>query len=285
MYLDLNNPVTWPFIFTMPGLTGIVPVFALGLSKTKRKPSDTIAYILLFSGAISFVASVFYASSVLAFIGLGLTFWGALFFFIKPTKYVQASLLESIASSSLSTVDQILTDLDYKGKAIYLPPKYLKTLKGGMVFISSEKTSGIPPAEEVEKGKVFIETPKGFCVIPPGVDLANLYEEELKKDFTTVDLNFLQSKLPKLFTEDLEIAEDLDMSIEDNVVKIGVTGAIHNDLCRRVRNTSNAHNSLGCPICSSIAVALTRSTGKPIIIEKITVPDSGKTSETRYRIL
>lgn len=255
------------------------------LRKHRRKPSDTIAYILLFSGAISLVTSVVYSSSTLAFIGLGLTFWGALFLFIKSTKYVKASLLDSTAFSLLSTVDQILTDLNYRGKAIYLPPKYVKTVKSGIVFISSEKGIIIPPAEEVAKGKIFLEKPKGICITPPGLDLANLYEKELKKDFAKVDLNYLQNNLPKLFIEDLEIAEDLEMNIEDNMIKTRITGSIHNDLCNRVRNLLNIRDSFGCPICSSVAVALARSTGKPIVIEKTAISDDGKTFETHYRIL
>ena len=46
---------------------------------------------------IALTASAFYASSILAFIGLGLTFWGALLLYITPTKYVKLELLNAVA--------------------------------------------------------------------------------------------------------------------------------------------------------------------------------------------
>jgi len=94
-----------------------------GMRNRQRNLSGAVAYALLFSGAIALITSVFYSSSILAFIGLGLTFWGALLLYIKPVKHVKASLLDSTVISSLRSVDQMIKDLNYKGKAIYLPPR------------------------------------------------------------------------------------------------------------------------------------------------------------------
>jgi len=253
--------------------------------KHKRSPSETVAYILMLSGIITLVTSIMYSSSILAFIGLGLTFWGALLLFIKPTKYVKANLLDSTALSSLKTIDQIITDLNYKGKAIYLPPRYLKETKGGTVFIPSKKDLIIPPAEEVAEEKVFLKNPQGICLTPPGLSLANLYEKELGKDFAKLDLNYLQNNLPKLFIEDLEMAEDLEINIEDNMIQVKITRSIYKDLCNEVRKLPKICGSLGCPLCSSIAIVLTRATGKAVIIEKTEVPKDGKTIEAYYGII
>jgi len=251
----------------------------------KRNPSETVAYALLISGIIALVTSIVYSSSILAFTGLGLTFWGALLLYIKPTKYVKASLLDSTAISSLKTIDQIITDLNYKGKAIYLSPRYVKNLKGGKVFIPSKKDLAMPPVEEVAEEKVFLKNPKGMCLTPPGLDLVNLYENELGKDFSKVDINYLQTNLPKLFIEDLEIAEDLEINMENNMIKVKITGSINKDLCNEARELPNICGSIGCPICSSIAIALTRATGKNVIIEKTEVPEDGETIEVNFRLL
>jgi hypothetical protein len=251
----------------------------------KRNLPETVSYVLLLSGAIALITAIVYPSSILAFTGLGLTFWGALLLYIKPTKYVKTSLLDSTTISSLKTIDQIITDLDYKGKAIYLSPRYLNELKGGKVFIPSKKGLVIPPLEELAEQKVFIKNAKGMCLTPPGLDLANLYENELGKDFAEVDLNYLQNNLPKLFVEDLEIAEDLEINTENNTVRAKITGSINKGLCNDVRKLPNICGSVGCPLCSSIAIALTRATGKNIIIEKTEVPKDGETIETNFRLL
>lgn len=251
----------------------------------KRDPSKTVAYALLLSGTIALATSIVYSSSILAFTGLGLTFWGAILLYIKPTKYVKASLLDSTALSSLRTIDQIITDLNYNGKAVYLPPSYLKKTKGATVFIPSKKGLVIPPAEEVAEEKVLLKNPRGICLTPPGLDLANLYEKELRKDFTKVDLNYLKNNLPKLFIEDLEIAKDLQINIESDRIQAKITRSIYENLCKEARKLSHICHSIGCPLCSSIAVTLTRATGSPVIIEKTEIPKEGNIIEANFRLL
>lgn len=255
------------------------------LWKHKSEPSVTVVYGLLLSGIISLIASIVYLSSILAFIGLGLTFWGALLVFIKPTKYVKASLLDSTAISSLMAIDKIVAYLNYSGKAIYLPPKYLKALKSGTVFIPAEKDLIIPPAEEVAEEKLFLKNPQGICLTPPGLDLANLYENKLGKDFAKVNLNYLQNNLPKLFIEDLEIAKNFEMNKKNDTIQVKITGSIYRNFCKEARRLSNVCNSFGCPLCSSIAIALTRATGKPIIIEKTDLTKDKNTIEVYYQII
>ena len=256
------------------------------LWKHKRKPSGIVGYTLLLLGIIALISSIPYASSILAFIGLGLAFWGALLLYIKPIRYVKASLLDSTAISTLTTIDRVIADLNYKGKGIYLPPRYLKEFKAGIVFVPSERAIVIPPIEEVAKEKVFLKNPRGICVAPPGLSLVNLYEKELGTDFAKADLNYLQSNLPKLFIEGLEMAEDLELNVESNIIHVKIVGSIYADLCKELRKTSsNVCSSFGCPLCGSIALALTRATGKPIIIEKAEPSEDDKTIEAYYKSL
>jgi len=258
----------------------------LELWKYKRKPSGGAGYILLLYGAIAIASSVLYTSSILAFIGLGLAFWGVLLLFVRPVRYVKSSLLDSTSFSSLVTVDRVIADLNYEGKGIYLPPRYLKGLKEGTVYISSKKDITVPAIEEVAKEKVFLKNPAGICLTPSGLDLANLFEKELGTDFAKVDLNYLQDNLPKLFIEGLEIAKDFEINVHDNTIHVKITESVYKDFCSEVRTKlSNVCSSFGCPLCSSIACALARSSGEPVIIEKIKPSTDGEVIEAYYRIL
>ena len=257
----------------------------LELWKYKRKPSGVAGSILLFLGAIALVASIIYASSILAFIGLGLAFWGVLFSFVRPVRYVKSSLLDSTAISTLTNVARVIANLNYKGKGIYLPPRYLKGLKEGTVFIPSKKDSIIPTVEEISKESIFIGNPEGICLTPSGLGLVNLFEEELGINFAKVDLKYLQNNLPELFVKGLEIAEDFEMRIRGNIVHVKMTETIYKDICNEIRKLPNICSSFGCPLCSSIACALARSSGKPVVIEKIKLSADGKVIEAYYRIL
>ena len=257
----------------------------LELRKHKPKPSEVVGYLLLLFGAVAFTSSIVYASSILAFIGLGLAFWGALLMFVKHEKYVKARLLDSTALSSLMTIDRIITHFDCKGKAIYLPPRYLTRLKGGTIFIPSRRRTIIPHIKEIAEEKLFLEDSQGICLTPPGLGLANLYENELGKDFVKVNLNYLKNNLPKIFVEDLEIAEDLEISIEGDVIQVEITNSIYKNFCKKARKLFNICDSLGCPLCGSIAVALARASGKPIIIKKTDLSKDNKTIKVYYQMI
>lgn len=257
----------------------------LELWKHRRKPSGKIAYVLLLLGAAAVILSVSYVSNTLAFIGLTLLCWGALLLFMKPIRYVKTSLLDSTAISSLATIDRVVSEFGYKGKAVYLPPLpyFLKGYKGGVVYVSSKKDISLPPVDQVAGKKVFIKNPQGICIVPPGLGLVNLYEKELGKDFTKVDTEYLRNKLPKLFVEDLEMATDLEISTKNSTIHVKITNSVYKDFCTDVRKLSNVCNSFGCPLCSSIACALSRAIGKPIVIEKTKISQDGNVIETYYR--
>lgn len=256
------------------------------LGRGERKPSGKVGYAFLLFGVLSLASSILYSSLILAFIGLGLTFWGALLLYIAPTKFVKGVLLDSTAISSLISISKIISDLSYQGKGIYLPPRHLREVKGGTVFIPSRREIVIPPVGEVIGERVFLKNPNGICLTPPGLSLVNLYEDELGKDFAKADLNYLQRNLPKLFIEGLEMAEDLQISVEGDRIHVKIAGSIYTEFCREIRNTSpNICTSLGCPLCSSIACALARTTRKPVIMEKTIQSEDGKMIEAYYQIL
>jgi len=264
-------------------LEGEKEVLRRELWKSRRKPSEILGLLFISCGAIAFILSVLFNSLILSYIGLGLTLWGALLLLIRRTKYVKNKLLDSTVMSSLVSIGQLIEALNYKGKGVYLPPQYLKAFKGGTIFVPYEKEVTIPPIEEIAQEKVFLRNPKGVCLTPPGLSLANLYEDELGKDFAIVNLAYLQNHLPKLFVKDLEIAEDLEMNINNNAIHVKILNSTYKDLCKEARKISKICGSIGCPLCSSIACALTRATGKPIVIEKAGLSADGKTIEANYR--
>jgi len=262
-----------------------------------------VAFIILIIGLFSITASILYSSTILAFIGLGLTFWGALLFYIKPKHYIQSALLPSTTLPILTTINQIIKELNLKGKAVYLPPRSLDEIRSGKAFIPSKKETDIPPSEELTGEKIFHENPDGILLTPPGVSLANLFEDTLGTSFTKVDLNYLQNNMPKLLIEDLEIAEDVEIEVKTSEVKkkltgsisliqtkndgvyVKIIGSIYSDLCKKARELSSLCETIGCPLCSSIAVALSRITGKPVTIEEAKPSQDGETIEVQYRIL
>lgn len=254
---------------------------------TKHKTSLTKVSIWTFFivGSVALFTSIVYVSSILAFIGLSLFFWGALLLYVQPEEYTKKALLDSAVIPSLETLNQIICELNYKGKVIYLPPKYLKNPEASKVYISKQKEE-VPEPELTLKheNQLFFGNPSGILLTPPGAQLSRLFEKRLDTNFTKTDLNYITQNMPKLLIEDLEIAENIEIETENNKIKIKIT----NSTFKEVHNGNNqlSHTyPFGCPLSSAIACALTKATGKPITIENTQASEDGKIIETTYQIL
>jgi len=277
-------------IETIEQLQADVEKLKLELRKVKPIPSGKIGIMLLVPGVISLFFSILNNSQVLAFIGLSLTFWGALFFFVRPIRYVKSSLLDSTAISSYSTIDRIVKDLKYKGKSYYIPPypkevylpEHLKGLKNMIVFISADSGASMPSIQEMAKSKFLLKNPKGICTAPPGLGLLTQFEKELRTDITKLELSDLCDSLPQLILENFQLAKEIEMKTEKNQVHLKISDSIYTNLYSREKNLKSVH-FLGCPLVSAIACAIAKSTGKIVTIHRDKTSPDGKTTEVWYR--
>lgn len=295
---SLGLAITTTFISSMLIFLSARPLVEIDTTKL-------ICATLISAGAIALALSINYTSSILAFIGLGLVFWGAILLYIQPEEYTKKVLLDAAVLPFLATLNQIMEELDYKGKAIYLPPKYLIHPEANKVYIPKQKDGKLPAPEQILKheGQLFIKNPQGIVLTPPGAELTKLIEKTLGTSLTKVDLKHLQQNLPKLFIEDLEIAENLEMEIkQDKVIRktnesvfltkakhhtihVKITNSVYKDICREARKLQRIYSSIGCPICNAIACALAKATAKPVIIENIDLSADGETIEANFRLL
>jgi hypothetical protein len=262
------------------------------LRKVRRIPSRKIGILFIVPGVLSLIFSILNDIQILAFIGLGLTFWGALFIFVRPIRYVRSSLLDSTAISSYSTIDRIVKDLKYKGKSYYIPPyprevylpEHLKGLKDMIVFISADTSSSMPSIEEMAESKFLLENPKGICWIPPGLGLLTQFEKELRTDITKLQLNELCETLPQLILENFQLAREIGMKPEKNQVHLRIFDPIYKGLYSREENLESVH-FLGSPLVSAIAGAIAKTTGKIVTIHRDKISPDGQTIEVWYRFI
>lgn len=260
---------------TIQQLQSDIDSLKLELRKAQRIPSGKISVVFLVSGVTTLIFSILYNSPVLAFIGLSLSFWGFLFFFIRPIRYVKSSLLESAATSSYSTINRIIKDLDYAGKAYYIPPypkevylpEHLKGLKEMIVFISARSSLEMPSIQEMAESKFLLRNPKGICVIPPGIGLLNKFEDEFGTNLTKLELAELCQILPTLILENFPLAREIHMKPQQRQVYVKITDSIYKNLYRQEEELESIH-LLGSPLVSAIACAISKSTGKIVTISK-----------------
>ena len=244
-----------------------------------------IGLVLVIPGVLALIFSVISDSQALAFVGLGLTFWGALFFLVQPTRLVQGSLLDATAASSYSTIDQIMSDLKFNGKCWYIPPypkhaylpEHLKGLKEMMVFISAKPSTGLPSIEEIASKRFITQNPRGVNITAPGAGLLDQLENELKLDPTQTDLQMLCETLPQQILENFQLAKEIEMKPEDDSVSLKITGSIFRSLY--VEKSLKSVYLLGCPLVSALACAIAKTTGKAITINTLNFNPQTDTTE------
>ena len=231
-----------------------------------------VGTVLLSFGGLGTALSILYESTVLAFICLTLIFWGCLFLFVLPAKYVKAEVMDHMSISSLSAIDQMIGDQNLEGRPIYIPvPKgaylpYDIGFKNDFVYIPRRD---VETEEAVEQA--FMRTPEGLRITPPGLALANLMEKNAKVNFHELTMGSLIEILPSVITHEVEIADNFKIDHKNGMVNIEIEKAACQDLCEEANKLRNICPHIGCPVSSAVACILARVTNRPVMIQKCTI--------------
>jgi hypothetical protein len=254
------------------------------LNKLKRKPQRTIIYFLLFLGFFFIIVSILYSHNLSAFTGIALTFWGALLFYIRPTSFVRKVIIDSICLDNLQNIQQILHELDYKGTPRYLTQGTLEGLQRAVVYISKSQNFFELKDEHLLDEKMIITNPEAIKITPPGLGLSELFEEELRTNFSMVDLSYLKHHLNKVIVDGLEIAKSFEMTCFESNVHIEVKETIFDNIIRGLIR-EDMKIQIGDPLNSAIACVITRSTKRSVIIEKIEIDSKEKITKTDFKLI
>jgi hypothetical protein len=185
---------------------------------------------------------------------------------MRKEKHVKEFLLDATVAPSLVTINQIIQKMNYKGKTIYLPPKYFSDLET-KIYVPKQNDGKLPSPEQIQNQEqsIFIEKPKGMLLTPVGEDLTKLFEKILGTNFIQENLINLQKKLPKLLIEKLEIAQDFEMTTAQNKIHVKIENPIYSTL---YEGSLVTNENITDPLSSALAIILAKTVGKPVIINK-----------------
>jgi hypothetical protein len=242
-------------------------------------PTGLLKYTLLGLGLLALAVAVLFKSTNLVFVGLGLTFWGALLFFVQPRQYVGLEVMNTAGLSSLESLDKALVDFGYRERGVYIPPE---GPRGVVVFIPSKSPSRIQQSIGYE-GKIPVNQPERLFLIPPGLALANLIEKTLGFDLKKEGVDGLIKNLRKVLVEDLDLVRDVETKMEGELVKFRLIGSKYAKFCEEFDKTSSGAG-FGCPMCSALACLLTIASGKPVRFEEDELSVEKGTIESCYQL-
>ncbi len=246
------------------------------------KPERLLNSLLLLLGTALTILSGFCVSSFLAVAGIALIFWGAILYYISPTKQVPFSFVAASSNSSTDNINKVLSEINVVRKGYYLPPKSLQSTNASLVFIPKYSVPSFPAGNEITNG-LFTSKKDGLLLTPPGYGLSRIMEKKFGQSFSKIDLPSLRRQLPKLLVEDLELAENVFIHANDDVLLFEIRGSIFIDECVQVQKYSRVHSAIGCLLSSSLACVLAKVTGNVVTIKREVIVD--KTTIIEYQII
>jgi hypothetical protein len=286
-----------------------MPTYRISIPIKVRITSTMIIGTTLFIlGVLALTIATIYSATVPAFIGLGLIFWGTILLYIQTEEYTKNIVLTATATALQTSLDQTLSPLGFRGKAVYLPSKYLNSLESNKAYIPRDETGKLPTPEQTRKleNQRATGTNQGILITPPGAELARLFEDRLGTTFIEIDLNYLEQHLPRLLIEDLEIAQSVEIQIQTtqhsralktgtekglppiqqrlNTIHMKIASSTYITIAQQAQQLSSL-NSFGCPLTSAIALAIAKASGKPTVIQSQMIDQNEKTIETTYQTL
>jgi hypothetical protein len=249
----------------------------------RRTASIRVAAIIIISlGLTLFVISAIYVSSFLAIFGIGLFIWGAIFLYIAPTKRVPISMLFGQLEVTLENIERQISGAETTESGIYLPPSN-SNKDTYLVAIPIKHNVGLPSLAEISAG--FVNLENHILVVPPGAALCRLFETELRKSFSELDLNELQTKLPKLLTANLELVEHAEIRSQGSTVILETSWNLLSEICDKTHFQLKTHKLVGCLLVSAVACSIAKTAQKPVSIRRqITIKET-KVRLAEYQIL
>ncbi len=233
------------------------------MRKNKRKPTGEIAYIFLTLGIILLALSVIHESHVSAIIGLALSFWGCLLTYLKPTSFVWADILKT-SVIGLDNVDFFLKEFNFLGNPRYISIGSLKGLRD-VIFYVPKSGSDVPSEVELASDKFFFDDPVGVKLVPSGLGLVRLIEEDVGKSFNSMNLDLLGKTLTTVLVNDLELADSIEILRFDGKFEI----MFRNPMFEPDSGSECKIQSLSDPLISSVACALALATNKQVMVESV----------------
>jgi len=241
-------------------------------------------FSMLSLGILLVVVSAFYVSSFLAVIGVTMVFWGVVLLYITPTKHVPLTFLDAALISATSNIERTLVEANLLEKGKYLPPNFARDFESSIIIIPEQPGQPLPRPEEIAEEKLLPPGKNFMFITPPGLGLSKIFEKELGVSFTKTNMDFVQKKLPRLLVENLELAQTVDLQIQNDTVTLELTGNVLKEICRETRKQPRTHSQVGCLLSSAVACVLAEASGKVVTIQKDEESDDGKTTTIEYRM-
>jgi hypothetical protein len=252
------------------------------LWKALRQGTTRLGLIVTTIGAGCLTISYLSSSLILTFIGLGLTLWGLLLFYILPSRSIPRKVFDVLTFSMLRSIDAIVDELYHGQSVVHFYHANRNGLAQGYIYFSSRPSGAVRNYVHFNSQEISQSDFNGTFIFSPSQGLLDLFERELNVNLARIDFSFLQRTLPDILVEELKLVDYFLIEANDDTFVIRFSGEPSAHLCRLINERSKIGYRIGCPVCGVLALALSKSTGRPIRIKQTITENDGVNISTVY---
>ena len=253
------------------------------LWKALRRGTIRLGLGVTIIGAVCLTISYLSSSTILTFIGLGLTLWGLLLLYISQPRSIPRKVFDVLSFSMLRSIDAIADELFQAETVVHFYHANRNGLAQGYIYFARRPNGAVQNYVELNSQEISQNESNGTFILSPSQGLLDLFEKELNVNLAGTDFPFLQRALPDILVEELKLVDYFLIEANDDTFVIRFSGEPSTHLCRLINEKSKIGYRIGCPVCSVLALALSKSTGRPIRIKQtITEDDWGGNISTVY---
>jgi hypothetical protein len=252
------------------------------LWKILRQGTIRLGLVVSSIGAGCLAISYLENSMILTFIGLGLILWGLLLFYISPSRSIPRKVFDVLSFSMLRSIDAIVDQMYHEESVVHFYHANRNGLAQGYIYFVRRPNGAVRNYVQFNSQEISQNDFNGTFILSPTQGLLDLFEKELNVNLARIDFPFLQRTLPDILVEELKLVDYFLIEANDDTFIIRFSGEPSAHLCRLVNEKSKIGYRIGCPVCSVLALALSKSTGRPIRIKQTITEDDGGNISTVY---
>ncbi len=187
-------------------------------------------------------------------------------------------------------MDRLINDLKLESKSYYIPPypketyipEHLKGLKDMIVFVPSNDEGELPSFDDLVVKRFILKNKKGVIISPPGLGLLEYIEREQRVNLNNMTLEDVCDFFSSIVPEDLQLAKEVVMKIEENRIYLKIFGSIYQSL---YESDYQSVHSIGSPVVSAIACVIAIVTGKQVVIHESMINPVTEVVEVIFNIV
>jgi hypothetical protein len=228
-----------------------------------------LGYLFLGLGAVGFVVSIIFGTPAILAPSFAAFLIGVLLAYLSLMPTVPSQLVAGALMPTMNNLEALFKNLQVNDYATYVGPRDRNKLTSLRVFIplSSDANSKLPKSKITDKILITLDNRgvNGLLLDPPGSGLLVMLERESGQDVGSVELSGLQEALDNGIVKSLELASSLHLTFEDSKAHLVVEGDALWELTRELAEKAPIIcERVGCPICSLVACALTKSSHRAV---------------------